>query len=290
MFISFITYCSYGQTYFNLARELKVDGYALNSKYQDGKKDPMLSNPNKSTVTKSLSGDLFKEVTLYYDELDELTQVIYNVRNEKDFRKKSGDLLSMITKDYGNPKIETDSWGISAVWKSDTIGVKLYIETKSLLGSSLSVFSRSNNYKVVKKYDEFEQTTSLRPIDYRIWLSDGELEYGVEFIGYKESKNIFMTIKSQSQEWKFIDYVQILTEGGRVVKKDLKSKREVIKDYLGDVQTFEVGVTELNSEDINAILKSPKTKFRIHGNRTGDVELSNSHVKALAALVDAINK
>jgi hypothetical protein len=282
--VCLIPFSGFSQTHVEILNSLDLPVYTFNQKPAKNEKiTKSASYPDMSSSEKPLlKNKLFSKVTLYYDELNELNIIVYDVVSQSKFKSNKKKLLGSFKKICSSEKNRTDESGIFYIFTSGENEITLFEPNESykILEPYLKIRPR-NNVKVNVKYDELNKTTSIYPINFNEWINQEDLKYAITFIGYKESKKLCMRILSQSENSRFSDKIQILTETGESYDADLSTSKNVIdKGTMGFV-TQEVGVVELSKEWVGKILNSKTIKIRIQGKKTGDLILSNDIINAL---------
>jgi len=279
---------SAAQSYVEVLKALNLPIYKMNDKPID---ENMLSNSNwdnSFSIEGSLNNEMFSKVYLKYDELRELNSITFYFASKKKFNKNKEEILSIIRNFYGSEQnIKSENDGIHYVFVKDKSELELFDAYSSYVESTINV-KALDNIKTVEKYDEFNKWTRIIPINFRQWVSQGDLEYGISFIGYKESKILFIKITSESKEWKFFESIQILLDNGEVISKNLKTSKDVVDYGMLGVITQEIGVADFSKEEADNLLKSRIIKMRINGKRTGDIILTDDVINALKAVYNIL--
>lgn len=281
------------QQYTEVLKSLELPVYKFNQKPGAAEK------VTKSTIHPDMSSSetrlpinkIFNKVTLYYDELNELNIVIYDIISQTILQSNKKKLLNAFKKISGPETIKTDESGMYHVFVSEANEITLYEpnEKYKILKPYLKV-KLVNNVKLIEKYDESAKATCLSPINFEEWVNQDELKYGISFIGYKESKKIIIRIISQSNDLKQFDKLQLRTDNGEVFAANLTTSQSTLeRGALGPI-TQETGTAELPKEWVRKILASKSTKVKIQGKKTGEVMLTSDILNALRAVSDKVTK
>jgi hypothetical protein len=279
------------QVYEKVLSELNLPLYRLNEKPLDGIKIERDGELNNADI-KISDNPLVDEVTLSYDDVDELKSVSFHLP-EKKIKKTLPKLLEVIRSNYGP---ETDiRVGVRIVtttyyFKKDNQRVMITIYPDKYNLSSI-YFYLDENIKLKEKYDEFNKFTMVSTVNTQPSHASttNDLYYQLSFKGFLPSKTIILTVTSDAEEWKFMKNIQILVDGN-VYNYDLKTSKQVMESILGP-KTLEIGVADIPKEVYQAMIKKQPVKIRINGDkRTGDIVLNQSVTKSLILLDARINE
>ena len=282
-----ISLATLAQQYTEVLKSLELPVYKFNQKPGAAEK------VTKSTIHPDMSSSetrlpinkVFNKVTLYYDELNELNIVVYDIISQAILQSNKKKLLNSFKKISGPETIKTDESGIFHLFVSEGNEITLFEpnEKYKILKPYLKV-KPVNNVKLIEKYDEPAKVTCFYPINFEEWVNQDELKYGISFIGYKESKKIIIRIISQSNDVKQFEKLQLRTDNGEVFAANLTTSQNTLdRGALGPI-TQETGVAELPKEWVKKILSSKSTKVKIQGKKTGEVMLTSDILNALRAV------
>lgn len=279
------------QTFEKLFSELKVDAYQFSSKYIDGVE--VSDGFWGSTIQKiPIEGnDFFSDIELQYDELKELESMTYNILNKKR-KEKTSQVFDLLVKHLGDKYDvfdETYDREVHYTWKINNFEVFLNNPTKNY-GNAYLRIRPILNIKPLERYDEFDKKTYISLINYRDWLPSEEGGiYIMNFRGIKESHSIYMLISTKSRDWKFIENIELLIDGGDVIKLPLETIRDVSEGRLSGVLTNETGITELTEELSKRIIDANIVKMRVNGEKsTGVVTFSDQTKSALSIVYNKV--
>jgi hypothetical protein len=283
--ICLIPFSVIAQTPADVVKSLNLPVYSFNQK--PGSKEKLTKSvyyPDMSSSETVLINKIFKKVTLYYDELNELNIIVYDIISPSIFQSNKRKLLNSFKKISSTEKNETDESGMFHVYVSGGTEVTLFEpnEKYRMIMPYLKI-KLLNNVKVNEKYDESSKTNMIYPINFEEWVSQDDLKYGITFNGNKESKKLIIKILSRSNNLKLFEKIQIKTDNGGVFDANLSTSQKLIQGTMGSV-TQETGTAELPKEWVEKILHSKMTTIRIQGKKTGEVTLSTDIINALKAV------
>jgi hypothetical protein len=286
----FVTVCLFqlsgiSQSHVQVLKSLNLPLYNFNQKPGNNEQiTKSTSYPDMSSSEISLKNNIFSKVTLYYDELNELNIIVYEVISQNKFKNNKNNLLSSLKKACGPGKNESDESGIFHVFTSGGNEITLFEpnEKYKILEPYLQI-KPVNNIKVCEKYDEPGKTTCIYPINFNEWGNEN-LKYGITFIGYKESKMLYIKILSRSEYQEPSQKIQVVTDNGEIYTTSLSASPTRIDRGASDVMTREMGVAELPKEWVDKILHSKTTKVKIQDKKTRDVTLSTDITNALKVI------
>ncbi len=284
--ICLIPFSGISQTHIEVLKSLNLPVYNFNQKPGNNEKIAKSDlHPDMSSSEILLTNKIFNKVTLYYDELNELNIIVYDIISQSIFKSYKNKLLSSFKKICSSEKNETDESGMFHVFINGGNEITLFEpnEKYKIIRPYLRI-KPINNVKVNEKYDELNKMTSIYPINFNEWVNQEDLKYGITFIGYKETKKLTVRILSQSENLKLFEKIQILIDNGEVYAANLStSQNRLDRGTLGSI-TQEIGIAELPKEWVEKILHSKMTKIRIQGKKTGEVILSSDIMNALKAV------
>ncbi|WP_158796952.1 hypothetical protein [Pedobacter sp. L105] len=237
------------------------------------------------------NNNLFAAAYLYYDDLNELSRVSYEMKKNK--TKKNGpDIIKLLRENFGTEvKAVVDDHVLSTTYYFVNDNEKATFRFSSgIMGSSLDV-TELNNYKLKEVYSESKKTTTISPfnLDDQV-VSNNNLSYTIDFSGIIESKSILISIRSHGKELKYMKSIEITLEDGTVTTIDLSAQNEILKSVRVPL-IIEVGVANLSETLCKAILESKVVKIKITGEKiTGDVILTPSMKKGLELVYHRIYK
>jgi len=286
LLICLIPLSGISQTHIEILKSLDLPVYNFNQK--PGKNEKIAKtafNLDMSSSEMFLTNKIFNKVTLYYDELNELNIIVYDIISQGIFKSNKNSLLSTFKKKCGSEKSETDESGIFHVFVINGNKITLFEpNVKYKIIKPYLKIAPVNSVKVIEKYNESNKTTSIYPINFDEWVNQEDLKYGITFIGYKESKKLFIKILSQSENLKLFEKIQIKIDNGEAYTANLSTSQNTLdRGAMGSV-TQETGIAELPKEWVTKILNSKNTKVRIQGKKIGEVNLSPDIMNALKAV------
>jgi len=273
------------QSYNEVLKSLELPIYTFNQKLGNNEKitkstfyADMLSSETR------LANKTFNKVTLYYDELNELNIVVYDVISQNIFKSEINSLLKKFKKISSSEKAVTDESGLYHVFINNGNEITLFEpnEKYRTIKPYLKI-KPINNVKVIEKRNEADHTTSMYAINFNEWVSQDDLKYAVSFIGYKESKKLTIKILSQTNNVKQLEKIQIKTDNGEVFTAALSTSQTTVEGTLGPV-IQEIGIAEIPKDWANKMLASKTAKLKIQGKKTGEVILSVEIMNALKAV------
>jgi len=284
--VCLIPFPGISQTHIEILKSLNLPIYNFNQKPGDNEKitkSAFLTDMSSSETL--LNNKIFNKVTLYYDELNELDIIVYEMISQSKFKSNKGNLLSSFKKICSSEKNENDESGIFHIFISEGNEITLFEpnEKYRILEPYLKI-KPINNIKVNEKYDEVNKTTSMYPINFNEWGNQENFKYGITFIGYKESKKLYIRILSQTDSWNFFEKIQVLLGNGEVYTANFSTSQNKIDRGTLDSIAREIGVVELPKEWVGKILNSKITKVRIQGKKNRDIILSSDIINALKAI------
>jgi hypothetical protein len=274
------------QTHVEILKSLNLPLYTFNQKPGDNEKiTKSTSQPDMSSSETLLTNKIFSKVTLYYDELNELDIIVYEMISQSKFKSNKENLLSSFKKDCSSEKTENEESGIFHIFTCEGNEITLFEpnEKYRILEPYLKIKPISN-IKVAEKYDEINKTTSIYPINFNEWGSQENFKYGITFTGYKESKKLHIRLLSQSDSWVFFEKIQIFIDNGEVYTANLSTSQNKTDRGTLDSIAREIGVVELPREWVEKIIHSKITKVRIQGKKSRDIILSSDIINALKAV------
>lgn len=277
------------QTYNEVLKSLNLPTYNFNQKPGNNERTTKSAYyPDMSSSETTVINKIFNKVTLFYDELNELNIVVYDVISQTILKSNKNSLLKSFKKLGSAEKTVSDESGIFHVFINNGNEITLFEpnEKYKTIKPYLKI-KPLNNVKVVEKYNDSDHTTSLYPINFNEWVNQDDLKYAITFIGYKESKKLTIRVLSQTNHLKQFEKIMIKTDNGEVFTGALSTSQNTIEGALGSV-TQETGIAELPREWAKKILTSKSTKIKIQGKKTGEVILSGDILNALKAVTNKL--
>lgn len=290
IFIACVTWFSgISQTYKEALKSLELPVYNFNQKPGNNEKTTKSEYyPDMSSSETRLTNKVFNKITLYYDELNELNIIVYDVISQSVFKGNKSSLLKSFKKLGSAEKTVSDESGIFHVFVNNGNEITLFEPNEKYRTIKPYLKIRPlNNVKVVEKFNESDKTTSIYPINFNEWVNDGDLKYAITFIGYKESKKLTVRVLSQTNNLKQFEKIQIKTDNGEIFTAALSTTQNTIEGTLGNV-TQEIGIAELTKEWAKKILNSKATKIKIQGKKSGEVSLSGDITNALKTVYNTL--
>ena len=285
LFVGSTRFIGMSQSYTELLKSLTLPVYTFNQKPGSNEKAVKSAYYSDMTSTETrLTNKIFTKVTLYYDELNELNIIIYDMISQSIFISNKNSLLKSIKKISSSEKTTNDESGIFHVFVNNGNEITLYEpnEKYKTIKPYLKI-KPINNVKVIEKYNESDHTTCLYPINFNEWGYQDDLKYSITFIGTVESKKLNIKILSQSNNVKLFEKIQVKTDNGEVYTATLSTSQNTIEGTSGSV-IQEIGIAELPKEWVKKIIASKTTKLKIQGKKTGEITLSGDMINALKAI------
>ena len=284
--ICLLPFSGISQTHIEVLKSLNLPTYNFNQKPSNSEKLTKTGfNLDLSNSETLLTNKVFSKVTLYYDELNELNIIVYDLISQSLFKSNKKSLLGSFKKISRSEKNKTEESGTFYIFINGGNEITLFEpnEKYRILKPYLKI-KPVNNVKVNEKYDDTNKTTNIYPINFDEWLNQEDLKYGITFLGYKESKKLIIRILSQSENLKLFEKIQIKIDNGEVYAANLSTSKNILdRGTLGPI-TQEIGMAELPKEWVKKMLNSKVTKIKIQGKKTGEVTLSSDIMNALKAV------
>jgi hypothetical protein len=279
----------YGQETLNqLTSELKLEKIEFAKKggsnieesiFEDGTFNENVEIKNK----------VFKKVRLNYDQNKELQLISYYFKNKKAVEKNAKNIYNLLEKFYGKSDQDFHEF-YSNRYKFDNADNEIILDPSFRYPEYSVLTIRKINIKVKEEYDEFSKITYLLPQNNTIFLkTKNDYELSVEFVGSIKGleKKLLMKIGSQSEDWKFLEEVIVLTSDGKSESFTLATKREAEKNYG---LTEEKTIFELPENIINKIKTVDDVKFRVKGKINYDFKLGNMQLENLKVIWGKISE
>lgn len=235
-----------------------------------------------------INNKIFDKVNYNFDQQKNLQRVTFRFKNARSIEKYSEVIYNLLKDHYGDSNKKFKD-GVPNTYKFQSDNFEFDLRTKyqnPTDNSGLTI--RKINIIIKEMYDEFSKKTYLLPQNNSLFLeTENGDELSVEFIGIIEnkSKQLLMKIGSQSNNWKFLSEIIVLTSDGQTEKFDLSTKREINRDF---------GITEENTlftmprRLIEKIKNIDDVKFRVKGKSNYDFVLGpmqfQTYLKVLEAL------
>lgn len=249
-------------------------------------KMPFGNTMNGTINTEKIKNHYFREVDLIADQNNVLYKASYTFKSIITVDRFMDELKNILTSRLGEPTSSFENYDMN-IWSFDTVD---YVYK---LTYYLGTIKKNSSFEIIKpvmavtrSFDEFNNTTSLSiPGINQSVVTENNEELLVSFKGIldNDQKYFYMTVRSESNDWKFIDYIKLLLEDGTVYSVDLNPDRDVV-NTMGTYYTKEVAHIQLNHEIMSKIQDLSKVKFRAVGRASYDFKLTPSLVKSFEIL------
>lgn len=268
---------SFGQINETL-KELNVNEIQLNKPYQGSFK---LNKLNQKTF--SINNPLFNSVVYDLDNNGNVNFIRLFFNNKK-IIKQAEEIINPILQDkFTSFKCRSQSYGNTCFFRNGLESGYVGYYQGSLFDVAW-VQLHQDKLTITKNYDEFNKTTRYKveggyqSIDSH--LGDTFEMYFVKIVS-PLSSNVFMTVKKEGKDWRFIEKALFLTDNDDVTTIDARSSKDIT-----DFGIQEVSVVPLPEELINKILKSKTVKLRLNGKMNDDFVFNEIQIEALRKVND----
>lgn len=274
-----------------ITKELKLN------KIEFGSKPLSKHSLNKSVLEdgtfnseSEIKHNIFKNVIYYYNQNLELNNVRYSFKNRKAINKYITKIYDVLDSKFGSP-INISNSEYSTLYSFEN--TDFYIELSEYKGSLYDISGLridKINVLVEKKFDEFNKIKSFKPINFNsIVDTENNEQLFINFYCLQDKgvKRFYMKIKSEDNEWKFIEKVLFLFNNGEVFEYKFDTKKEI--DANGFVSTKEIGYIELKSEILNRINDKDDVRLRVVGKSRYDFKFTNSIFAAFKIIKETYN-
>lgn len=275
-------------SFYDLFQELSLPIHLINEKPDKELETTPLGT--KSRTIQLENNQFFTKYTLYYDDLNELTTIEYDMK-KSGTNKQFPILLEILQYNFPGPY---RIGGGNKVSEKSFLFVKgnnlaELVMSSPRIGKTSLRLSQVNNVKLKTKYDEANKATRIFPINVaEAAISENGLDYNVSFMGKLENKELFLTITSDSKEWKLMKSIQISLSDGEVSEYNLTSKTD-FDNSTSWKSTREVALTKIPNLFCEKMIKSEEVKIKINGSKeTGTISLNQTQKSALQSIYKKI--